>query len=330
MLRKSIMELGLAEPLATLVRSRYNRARQNASLTLTETQLAILQLSDQSKHNFQLRYCPALQKKPTQQKPEQTKDKKKFNPFEKPDTDLLIAEIPAGQATHSLVLNKYPIIPNHFILATKDFAEQTDLLETQDLAMTYSVLRAWEGQNPDGKLFAFFNSGPESGASQPHRHLQFVPFEDMQRDVPQDQFWHPLVSGQPDGVADKLSSSPLPELPFETQQVRLPVDISATQLHSVYVNLVKKHVGLDGKRPTGSYNLGMTSRNIAIAPRTNEAYVHKNSKGEDAVIAVNGTILAGTLMVKGQDGWDWLRNDPSALRKVLSRLGVIKESANHL
>ncbi|KAF2218951.1 HIT-like domain-containing protein [Elsinoe ampelina] len=324
------MELGLAEPLATLVRNKYDHAKQRGSLTFSETQLAILRLSDESKHNFQLRYCPALQKKPTQQKPEQTKDKKKFNPFENPDADLLIAEIPSGQPTHRLVLNKYPIIPNHFILATKDFAEQTDLLEPDDLAMTYAVLRAWEEQNPDGKLFAFFNSGPDSGASQPHRHLQFVPFEDMQRDVPEDQVWHPLVGGKPDDVADTLCSSPLPELPFESEQVRLPAGISVDQLHGVYVDLVKKHVGLQGKRLTRSYNLGMTSRTIAIAPRINEAYVYKNSSTENAVIAVNGTILAGTLMVKGEDEWNWLRNDPSALRKVLSGLGVIKESANHL
>lgn len=29
------------------------------------------------------------------------------------------------------------------------------------------------------RLYAFFNSGKHSGASQPHRHLQFLPIEDM-------------------------------------------------------------------------------------------------------------------------------------------------------
>ena len=86
------------------------------------------------------------------------------------------------------MLNKYPVIAKHFILATRAFKKQTDLLEKSDLAATYACLRAWgaghEGAGgaappPEKRLFAFFNSGKRSGASQAHRHVQFLPVGEM-------------------------------------------------------------------------------------------------------------------------------------------------------
>jgi ATP adenylyltransferase len=77
-----------------------------------------------------------------------------------------------------LVLNKFPIIAEHFILATKPNKRQTHVLEQEDLEATYACLKAWENSNQTS-LFAFFNSGEHSGASQPHRHLQFLPVENM-------------------------------------------------------------------------------------------------------------------------------------------------------
>ena len=83
------------------------------------------------------------------------------------------------------MLNKFPVIPNHFILATKENKRQTHVLEQDDLEATYACLKAWEEGVPSGtgtgrgRLFAFFNSGDYSGASQPHRHLQFLPVNSM-------------------------------------------------------------------------------------------------------------------------------------------------------
>jgi ATP adenylyltransferase len=139
------------------------------------------------KQQFQLRYCPSLAKKPTPQKDKDAaQPKKKFNPFANPDQDLFIADIPSTSPTHFLILNKFPIIPEHFILATKTNKAQTHVLEEDDLAMTYACLKEWERTLDDGKtrrLFSFFNSGEGSGASQAHRHLQFLPVESIQDGV---------------------------------------------------------------------------------------------------------------------------------------------------
>ena len=105
--------------------------------------------------------------------------KKKIDPFENPPSDLFITDVPTSDPTHFLVLNKYPVIPNHFIIATKDNKKQTHVLEEGDLEATYACLKEWGSAGNDGSLFAFFNSGDNSGASQPHRHLQFLPVKDM-------------------------------------------------------------------------------------------------------------------------------------------------------
>jgi len=111
----------------------------------------------------------------------------KFDPFDNPIPELLIGSIPKHNPSHILVLNKYPIIPNHFILATKTNKEQTHILEEDDISMAYECLKEWEkpedSKDQPGRLFAFFNSGEHSGASQAHRHLQFLPVEDIKRDV---------------------------------------------------------------------------------------------------------------------------------------------------
>jgi len=115
-----------------------------------------------------LRYCPALSKKPVEKRNKFEKPTKKpgLDPFEDP-RDLLVTKIPVQQPTHAIVLNKYPVIPQHFILATTAYKEQSNLLELDDLATTYACLTSWD----EGGVFAFFNSGPHSGASQGHRHV---------------------------------------------------------------------------------------------------------------------------------------------------------------
>ena len=77
------------------------------------------------------------------------------------------------------------------------------------------------------------------------------------------------------------------------------------------------------KDPTAaaiSYNLAMTMDMMAICPRRSEAARVPSGDGEGTV-AINGTILAGTLMVKDQVEWDNLRRNPDLLSEVLSTIG---------
>lgn len=149
---------------------------------------------------FQLRYCPVLSRKPTGEQTgidqrandKRTQKSTKFDPFENPALELLVAQVPRGQHTHHLVLNKYPVIPQHFILATKEYKGQAELLEEDDLSITYQCLKQWSDDGSNQRLFAFFNSGAHSGASQDHRHVQFLNIGEMGRDD-NEKLWKPLI-----------------------------------------------------------------------------------------------------------------------------------------
>lgn len=124
---------------------------------------------------------------------------KKPDPFENPSPDLLIAQVPRSNATHNLILNKYPVIAQHFILATQEYRAQTHFLDQDDLNISYACLKAWERGAPNKRLFAFFNSGLHSGSSQSHRHIQFLPVEEMRGN--DSTLWEPLIdSVYEDGI----------------------------------------------------------------------------------------------------------------------------------
>ncbi|QKX54069.1 uncharacterized protein TRUGW13939_01152 [Talaromyces rugulosus] len=347
------MLLGLPEPLPSLVAKRFAAAKEAGALIFSATHLAVLPAA---RVHYQLRYCPALSKKPQSIKQEKQKGPK-IDPFENPSRELLVAEIPSlddQDAGHILVLNKFPVIPRHFILATKRFRNQTDLLEKEDLEATFACIQAWKNQDSTrdedeakkNRLFAFFNSGEESGASQPHRHLQFLPIEDMreqQQDQGQDSKWIPLidrVATADDAVITESGLRHLPSLPFRHFALPLPLTPSPETLYEGYLSLYRAAVEVSSTTldsvekaeklaqsvgPAAiSYNFAMTESAMMICPRRSEiAYLNnKNNNGTDTgKISLNGTILAGTLMVKQESEWDELRNEPEKINFLLADVG---------
>ncbi|KAF2666003.1 HIT-like protein [Microthyrium microscopicum] len=298
------MVLGLQTTLPALVDAQYSLAKSSKSLIYTSSELTTIKSS--SNAPFQLRFCPSLAKKPTaQDKPKGPKP----DPFEKPTGDLFIANIPPA---HLLVLNKFPIIDRHFILATRAFKAQTDPLEADDLTATYACLQEWEAQNSsNGRLFAFFNSGPHSGASQPHRHVQFLPVEDIADD---DANFQLLID----------SESNLAVLPFKSIRADIPPESAENGLHPLYLRLLAQcRDSWTGETEAFSYNMGLTLHHIVLVPRTAEGMtVRKEDGSEVCFVGFNGTLLAGSLMVKRQEEWDYLRQRPEALDEVLNSIGI--------
>ncbi|KAJ5291044.1 ATP adenylyltransferase C-terminal [Penicillium angulare] len=347
------MQLGISENLSALVARRFASAKAGNNLVFSQTHLSLVTAAGIP---YQLRYCPALAKKPSNLKPETGPGPKppKPDPFQDPSPELLIAHFPPGNPSHALVLNKFPVIPNHFILSTKEWRAQTDILELADLEATYECLRTWghddTNANPDQsttgrapkRLFAFFNSGEDSGASQPHRHLQFLPVEAMRQ--PEAEGWHPLIELL---TAHSQSQSPstfqyLPHLPFTHFALPIPQNPSPETLHSIYISLYRAAVAAtEGRDPQQgprsslptegpaaiSYNLAMTLSTMMICPRRQETarvpvdLVAAGDIADPGVISLNGTILAGTLMVKAEGEWDTLRSNPEYLNRALRDVG---------
>lgn len=70
-------------------------------------------------------------------------------------------------------LNKYCVVPGHFLLVTQTFKVQGSPLTPEELTAGYKLLAAAKRQNRP--YFMFFNHGIASGSSQRHKHLQFIP-----------------------------------------------------------------------------------------------------------------------------------------------------------
>ncbi|TAQ85731.1 hypothetical protein B7494_g5953 [Chlorociboria aeruginascens] len=308
--------------LPALVRDKFKAAQITGDLTFYETQLALLRCSGLP---IQVRFSPALAQKPKSNKSNHAE--KNFDPFLNPAEGLLIGEVPPY---HNLVLNRFPIIPDHFILATKQFKEQTYLLQEEDLEATYQCIKEYRDNGDE--LFGFFNSGEHSGASQSHRHIQFLPVNSMHSGMTGLGDWKPLL--------DNLIADPQPEMPFTYFSAAIPENPSAAELHQIYTKLHKMgcraveesvensdgtHLSLhsDHNESSISYNLGFTHKVMALCPRVSEGIVIKSETNEDVgLVALNGTLLAGTILVKSELEWSALRKDESKLKYILGAIGI--------
>ncbi|KAK3953405.1 ATP adenylyltransferase-domain-containing protein [Pseudoneurospora amorphoporcata] len=401
--------------LPELVRAAFNKARASGHVNFYPTQVTLV---DVNSIPFQLRFSPSLANKPKGPKPvglidhrvpsppsttsvgtvspapikdggglEPPKKKLIFDPFDNPLPSMLITPLPPH---HILVLNKFAIVPEHFILTTKEYKEQTHLLEQSDLEATRACIQAYEqyaaaggtqgeeeeeeeeeeGQDP--KLYAFFNCGEHSGASQPHRHLQLLVVERMREGLEGVETEQANGGRRWEVLAQQLveeGKETSQKLPFKTFAERLTPDMTGEELHAVYLGLyrrardaVRRYQSSHSSSPpspaqqppqthhqsngadeiqTGgeasiSYNLAMTRDVMVIIPRLAEgaAIVERKlgGNGEEAgeeeeevvvgKLALNGTVLAGTALVKSQREWDALRRNPERVGELLGVIGM--------
>jgi len=224
------------------------------------------------------------------------------------------------------VLNKFAVVPEHFILATTAFAPQTDLLDASDLAAAHACVAAYH--RAGRPLFAFFNSGAHSGASQRHRHLQLLPVDRMAdglEAVDGGREWDVLT----DALARGRRSPG--DLPFAVGVASLREGMDGDELREVYLRLYRdacRAAKVRGEAEAAgetaiSYNMAMTRDAMAVMPRTAEGARLESEDGQDVgMLALNGTVLAGTALVKSEAEWDALRQRPELLLRVLGQIGV--------
>lgn len=88
-----------------------------------------------------------------------------FNPFLNPDPELTVG--PVGPE-HVAILNKFPLCARHLVLARREFAEQLSPLALCDFAALAELMAAAGG-------IGLYNGGAAAGASQRHKHVQWMP-----------------------------------------------------------------------------------------------------------------------------------------------------------
>ncbi|KAH7329417.1 alpha-galactosidase [Stachybotrys elegans] len=310
--------------LPALVKQTFAKARADNELHYFPTQVTTLTADSIP---FQLRFSPALANKPKGPSSDPAKPSKPFDPFANPPAGLLVTDL---APSHFLVLNKFAVVPEHFILATKEYKLQTHVLEEDDLEATLACIKAYEDARGDPEdndgLYAFFNCGEHSGASQPHRHIQLLPVARMRDGLGPESSWSVL--------AERLDAQ---KAPFATFAETISLEISSADLYAAYLRVYRRacramsaHMGAaetDEAPAKGesriSYNMAMTRSTIVVCPRVTEGANIVSTEGVAlGSLALNGTLLAGTALVKNELEWEALKRDPEGLLRVLKAIGI--------
>ena len=305
----------------------YETAQSKKASSWTQTSPRVI---DDSSIPFLLKVATVLRDKPTAPTPDApsttaTTTKKPWkNPFLPPDPDLFVCHLLPPHHTHSLVLNKFNIVPHHALVITRDFVPQEDPLTEADLEATWQVMSVM----PGGAL-AYFNRGSVSGASQPHKHLQVVPLplndlnEYKDRDPPFAALIRGATASHPPGPPGVLQ---LPDVPFACYVARLDVKAGVQEsgrtpsngagkmLKETYDALVERsqqlHATTSTCTTTFSFNLIMTQDFMMVVPRSAEGL---------GPVKANAMAYAGSFFVRGEDELEYI--EAQGPLHVLTALG---------
>lgn len=172
------------------------------------------------------------------------------------------------------------------------------------------MLGQWRGE--DGGL-AFYNSGPHSGMSQPHRHVQVVPNPPS--------CYEREVEEAVEGRAPEDGPVPVPGLPFLALACR--VDAQSPRAPEVLASLAKRARDLlpptnpasasPSSSSSPSYNLLLTTRWWVFVPRTS---------AEVGPLGVNALGFAGQFLLRTQEERDHALGVQGGLDLVLAQAGV--------
>ena len=201
------------------------------------------------------------------------------NPFLPPEPELTLCELGPG---YRVLLNKFPVLPHHLLIVTREFVSQDTPITADDFAALARLMRISDG-------LAFYNGGHVGGASQAHRHLQWLPGDSR------DPEFLPMGA--------LFDDAPAPAVPFRHVRTSLTdidwcePDAAADILLQRYRQLLDA-IGLPERDPMPGYNLLLTRHGMLLVARSTEHW-----QG----ISLNALAFAGSLYVRN-------RADLAALR----------------
>ncbi len=226
---------------------------------------------------FGVRWVSSLARKDAARVSAAVTRKPDFNPFLPPEPALTVGVL--GDA-HLMVLNKYPVIARHLLIVTRAFEAQTEPLTRADFDALAAVMAQLGG-------LGFYNGGTEAGASQRHKHLQWIPETDEGASLAA------FTAGLPPDLAAGVAVANA-RLPWRHRFVRLAHSTSSrtlagADLHGAF-RLACEALGIDADgEPMPPYNLLVWRDWLAVIPRRCE---------KSAGISVNALGFAGSLFVR--------------------------------
>ncbi len=239
-----------------------------------------------------------------------------LNPFAKIEPKMVVYDL----ERHKVILNRYNVCKSHLLLITKDFEFQGEALGPSDLRETYRLVR-------DHHALAAYNSGPESGGSQPHKHIHILP--------------QPLVPGVDTLPMNRFMTGEhgpvvTTDLPFRHTAVLFGPEFEFSEQHvldaytrclaalnpvvtvrSVATDVIRSQYTMSVPTPpsspssptaedaarcvTGSYNMLLTRDYMLLVPRRRE---HVDLMGES--VSFNAISFTGILFLPASSGKDLL------------------------
>ena len=199
------------------------------------------------------------------------------NPFLPPEPELTLG--PVGDS-HLAVLNKFPVIPRHLLIVTRVFEAQTSTLTHADFSALAELMSELGG-------LGFYNGGTEAGASQPHKHLQWIP------ESPQSDCLRRLSTQLPEDTPPEQVICH-PNLSWRHAFMRMPASehssaLSARTLQTAFA-LGCEACGIvprGGQMPP--YNMLINEQWMLVLPRSREHFRD---------ISVNALGFAGSIFVR--------------------------------
>ena len=223
---------------------------------------------------FQLRFCPTIVAKKAEVSvthPNPKSSIKPSNPFLPFDQNLLLSYL---NTDYALIFNKYCVVPEHLLIITTNFVPQNSPFSPKDFEAVDQVLIGLK----DVKPLAFYNSGPEAGASQEHRHFQVIqtggsPIENHIISI--DKFDEPFL------------------IPFYSSFKHGCLRKSLTASNDWYYDAYQRLLDYCGM-PSVAYNLLWTEDWMLIVPRRKEF-------ADDGINSLNAMAFAGYFLVMNED-----------------------------
>lgn len=212
-----------------------------------------------------------------------TASQKDVNPFLPYNPDLYVAEV---SRTHIALLNRFNVVQHHMLIVTRGFESQEAFLTQEDCEGLLFCLAEIDG-------VAFYNAGTLAGASQPHKHLQLIPFSGLTNNkVPIAPL---LQSVKMTGNTGIVAGFPFLHAyaPMDSAWFNPGME-SAKALLARYHSLLRSVGWSVEDKPEGSassppYNLLVTRKWLLLVPRSQEFF-----EG----ISINALGFAGAFLVK--------------------------------
>lgn len=223
---------------------------------------------------YVVHWASTLRHKQADQKAQQGETPR--NPFLPYESELHVADL---ADTHVMLLNKFPVVPRHTLIVTREFAEQTAALDDADFCALATGMVQLDG-------LAFYNGGTTAGASQTHKHLQLV------ADAP-----IPLA-GLFASARGQAGVQTLKAFDFVHAFVALDraafgsVESARTQLREAYTAACARCSLFPDQARMPPYNLLATRDWLLVVPRTAECWRHA-----DIRISLNALSFTGSIFV---------------------------------